>query len=79
MIITSVGGSLKIEDGFAPLVGFSHTVGVITICTIKKKKLLQKDGTYTFKEIIPINVALDHRYMDGILASKLISEVIKYY
>ncbi len=76
MMITSVGsGAFKIEDGYAPLLGFTHTVGVTTICAIKQKNKLQLDGSYLKKDIITVNVSLDHRYLDGMLCAKILKEV----
>lgn len=76
MLITSVGsGAFKIEDGYAPLLGFTHTVGVATICSIKQRNKLQLDGSYVKKEVITVNVSLDHRYLDGMLCAKLLKEV----
>mmetsp|Transcript_23244 Transcript_23244/g.24181 ORF Transcript_23244/g.24181 Transcript_23244/m.24181 type:complete len:311 (-) Transcript_23244:68-1000(-) len=76
MMITSVGSpSFNVEDGYAPLLGFTHTVGVATICTVKTKSILQKDGSLLKKEVITMNFALDHRYIDGVLGAKLAREL----
>jgi hypothetical protein len=48
----------------------------MTICKMRKVKDLQLDGTYKHEEHMIINSALDHRYMDGVIGSKMIKEVI---
>lgn len=77
-LFTSVG-NFGIEDGYAPLVGLTHTVGVMTICKMRQCKELQLDGTYKHEEHMIINTALDHRYMDGVIGSKMIKEVSSYF
>jgi len=57
------------------LIAFSHTSGVITLCSLKRKRILNKDGTFTEKDILPVNLALDHRYFDGAVAAKIMREV----
>lgn len=79
LMITSVGGAMKIDDGYAPLLGFTHTVGVITLCAIKSKNILQLDGSYKKEEILTINASLDHRYVDGVLGAKLNKEAKKIF
>lgn len=54
---------------------FTHTSAVVTLCSIKKKRILNKDGSYTEKDILPVNMALDHRYFDGAIAAKVMREV----
>jgi|LauGreDrversion4_2_1035121.scaffolds.fasta_scaffold2444250_1 hypothetical protein len=51
---------------------------VISLCRIKVKRELNKDGTITEKEILPINFACDHRFLDGALGAKMIRLVNKY-
>jgi pyruvate/2-oxoglutarate dehydrogenase complex dihydrolipoamide acyltransferase (E2) component len=48
---------------------------VVTLGTICTKKRLEKDGTYTEEEVLPVNFSFDHRYGDGSLAAKMIREV----
>jgi hypothetical protein len=54
---------------------FTYTSGVFTICQAKKTHVLNNDGTYSEKEILRINMACDHRFIDGALGSKLLKEV----
>ena len=42
---------------------------------MKNKKILNKDGSITEAEILPINLAVDHRFIDGAIAAKMIKEV----
>ena len=75
-MISSVGSpDMKVEDGFAPLCGFTHTAGVVTICSIKERNKLQLDGSYKKEDTITVNVSLDHRYGDGMISAKLAKEV----
>lgn len=78
LIVTSIGGAFKIEDAYAPLFPSGHTIGVATICSTTRTKLLNKSGEEIEDELMTLNFALDHRYMDGMLIAKLIKE-INYY
>jgi pyruvate/2-oxoglutarate dehydrogenase complex dihydrolipoamide acyltransferase (E2) component len=51
---------------------------VVAICSINKKKVLNKDGSYTEKSYLPLNFTCDHRFIDGVIGAKLVREVIKY-
>jgi hypothetical protein len=42
---------------------------------ISIKKILNKDGSYTESQILPIHLTIDHRYADGVLAAKMIKMV----
>jgi pyruvate/2-oxoglutarate dehydrogenase complex dihydrolipoamide acyltransferase (E2) component len=55
---------------------FTYTSFLMTICASKKKRILNKDGSFTEKEILPVNITLDHRFMDGVLGAKMIKFVI---
>jgi hypothetical protein len=61
------------------LIAFSRTTGVVTLCSVKTKKILNKDGSITEKEILPVNLALDHRYFDGAVGAKVLKEVDKIF
>lgn len=56
-------------------IAFTNTEGVITICAIRKSSKLQSDGSTIENEYLPINICLDHRYLDGAVGSKLISKM----
>ena len=58
-------------------IAFTHTAGVLTVCSTRIKKELNKDGTYTEKEILPIHMTIDHRFVDGTIAAKILKKVIK--
>lgn len=85
MLISSVG-SLKLSDAYAPLcrkkyifkilfAAFTYTSCVATVCSTKKKKTLHKDGSITEEEFLPVNMAIDHRFIDGAIGAKMIREV----
>lgn len=76
-MVTSLG-NFKIEDAYAPLLNFVHSVGVLTICSTQKKKILQLDGSEIEDEQTTLNFSLDHRYMDGVLIAKVIKSIFKY-
>lgn len=78
LIISSIGGSLGIEDGFAPLLSFSYTMGIATICSCREKTKINRDGKEEVEEVITLNFNLDHRYMDGVLISKVIQRIKEY-
>lgn len=48
---------------------------VISICASQIKKILNKDGTVTEKELLPVYFASDHRYIDGVAGAKMIKDV----
>lgn len=77
-IITSVG-SLGIKNAYAPLCPFTRTAGVMTICKSRIKKILQKDGTYEEVELLPVNFAMDHRGLDGVLGGKILKNIYYYF
>ena len=78
VMVTSVGGSFSIEDAYAPLLSFTYTVGVLTLCSTQKKRTINKNGEVSEEEFLGLNCALDHRHMDGMLIAKLIKEVSIY-
>jgi pyruvate/2-oxoglutarate dehydrogenase complex dihydrolipoamide acyltransferase (E2) component len=75
LMVTSIGGEFKIEDAYAPLLSFTHCVGVATICSSQKKIIYEMDGSSKEDELMTINFALDHRYVDGVLISKVIKAI----
>jgi hypothetical protein len=56
------------------ITAFTNTEGVFTLCAMKKKKILQVDGSYLESEYLPAFICLDHRYLDGALGAKLIKK-----
>lgn len=51
---------------------------VVAICAVSKKKELNKDGSYTEKNYLPLHFTCDHRFIDGMLGAKLVKEVFKF-
>lgn len=49
---------------------------VIALCSVYTKNELNKDGSTTEKSYLPVLIAADHRYVDGVLASKIMKEVL---
>ena len=56
-------------------IAFTYTEGVLTLCAVKKSTKLQKDGSKIEYEYLPVNICMDHRYIDGSVGSKLIAKV----
>ena len=48
---------------------------VLAICSLYKKNVLNKDGSYSEKIYLPLYFTVDHRYIDGVLGAKLSKEV----
>ena len=44
-----------------------------------KKKILNKDGSITEKEYLPVHFTLDHRFIDGVLSSKMVKEAKRLF
>jgi hypothetical protein len=78
-------GGFKLNRAYAPLcrknlikLAFTYTCGVLVLGCSKFKKTLNKDGTMTEQERLPVHLSIDHRYADGAIAAKMIKQ-IKYY
>ena len=78
VIITSLGG-FHLKNVYVPLCPFTQTSGVFANCEIKKKRILNKDGSYTETEYLPVNFTLDHRFIDGVLSAKMVKEGKKLF
>ena len=44
----------------------------LLVVKLKKKKTINSDGSVSSQEYLPVNFTLDHRYMDGVLSSKMV-------
>ena len=83
VLVSSLGG-FKLSNALAPLcriinylpLAFTYTSVCVTICTAKNKKILNKDGSITESEILPINLAIDNRFINGAVGAKMMKEVI---
>lgn len=51
----------------------------LPIVKLKKKKILNKDGSITEKEYLPVHFTLDHRFIDGVLSSKMVKEAKRLF
>ena len=51
----------------------------LQIVKLKKKRILNKDGSYTETEYLPVNFTLDHRFIDGVLSAKMVKEGKKLF
>ena len=70
-VILSLLGGYGLKNIYVPLFPYAYTIGVFASCEIEKKKSLNMDGSVSVKEYLPVNFTLDHRYMDGVLSSKM--------
>lgn len=71
-VIVCQSGKLGLKDIYIPLIPYSQNIGVFNICEVEVKKKLNLDGTISVTEYLPVNFTLDHRYMDGVLSSKMV-------
>ena len=67
------------QSVYVPLCPFTQTAGVFANCQIEKKKILNKDGSITEKEYLPVHFTLDHRFIDGVLSSKMVKEAKRLF
>lgn len=71
-VILSLAGRKGVKNVYIPLFPYTQTIGVFTICEVESKRKLNLDGTVTTTDYLPVNFTLDHRYMDGVLSSKMV-------
>ena len=71
-VILSLLGGYGLKNIYSPLFPYTYTIGVFSSCEIERKKTLNMDGSVNVTEYLPINFTLDHRYMDGVLSSKMV-------
>ena len=71
-VILSLMGGYGIKDIYAPLFPYTYTLGVFTSCEVEEKKTINSDSSVSSQEYLPVNFTLDHRYMDGVLSSKMV-------
>jgi pyruvate dehydrogenase E2 component (dihydrolipoamide acetyltransferase) len=72
-MITSVG-MLNVDEAFAPLVPFSRTPVILVIGTIRDKPVVIQ-SKIEIAPIFQICVTIDHRFVDGVYASRF----LKYF
>lgn len=77
VMITNIG-SLGLDYAWAPLVPYSRVPFVITLCTIQAKPWVVNDEI-TIRRILPITVTFDHRFIDGVHASQMTSDIKKCF
>lgn len=56
------------------MIPYTQTIGIFNLCEVETKKKLNTDGTISVIDYLPVNFTLDHRYMDGVLSSKMVKE-----
>ena len=71
-VIISLLGGYGLKDIYSPLFPYTYTIGVFSTCEIERKKRFNNDGSLNVTEYLPVNFTLDHRYMDGVLSSKMV-------
>lgn len=62
-MVTSVG-MLGLDMAFVPQTPFAHVPMIVMIGRMGKKPVVD-DGRIVVKEMLPITVTIDHRFMDG--------------
>ena len=65
-------GKLGLKNIYIPLIPYTQTIGLFNLCEVETKKNLNLDGTVSDVEYLHVNFTLDHRYMDGVLSSKMV-------
>ncbi|MBP6218339.1 MAG: 2-oxo acid dehydrogenase subunit E2 [Oligoflexales bacterium] len=75
-MITSVG-MLGIDQGFAPLVPYSHCPLLFSVGQIKEKAVVE-NGHIVIRPMLTIGVTLDHRLIDGKGASFILKALKQY-
>ena len=65
-------GKFGLNNIYVPLIPYSQTIGIFNLCEVETKKKINLDGTVSVVEYFPVNFTLDHRYMDGVLCSKMV-------
>ncbi len=70
VIITNVG-SLGIKHAYAPLVPYTRSPLLITIGAIHKKPWVIDDQVVV-REILPLYITYDHRFVDGVHAASMV-------
>ena len=71
-VILALMGGYGLKDIYAPLFPYTYTIGVFSSCEVEEKKAINSDGSVSTNEYLPVNFTLDHRYMDGVLSSKMV-------
>lgn len=70
IMVTSVG-SLGMELTLVPLAHLGRTPGQIAIGAISKKAIVNDEGEIVARQRLNLCCTFDHRFMDGLLASKM--------
>ena len=71
-VILALMGGYGLKDIYAPLFPYTYTIGVFSSCEVEEKKIINSDGSVSTNEYLPVNFTLDHRYIDGVLSSKMV-------
>lgn len=69
-MLTSVG-ALDVPPGLAPIVPPSRCPLLMCIGRIEKKPWVTEDGSIQARPVMMFTVTFDHRFMDGLTASKM--------
>ncbi|MDD0852592.1 2-oxo acid dehydrogenase subunit E2 [Halobacteriovorax sp. GB3] len=76
-MITNVG-SMGIDIGFAPLCPYTRVPLILLLGSIQEKAVVV-DGQVVAREVLPIGVTFDHRFIDGVHASQMAKELKKCF
>ena len=68
---------MDIYDSFVPLVGFSNSILVATICKPRKRAVVATDGQMVARKTINLNVVFDHRFADAVGMSPALDEIYR--
>lgn len=70
--MASLDSKLGYEDIYLPLKPFTQTAGVFSTSSVEHLYDYKDDGTVIESDIFPVNFTIDHRYIDGVLAAKMV-------
>lgn len=73
-VLLSYVGSYGLKNVYGPLCPFTQTSGVFTVCALETKHEINKEGKVEESEYLPVNFTLDHRYVDGMLSTKMVKK-----
>jgi len=72
-LVTSVG-MMGVKDTYAPFTPFTRVPVLVVVCSVEKKAVVENDKII-IAPVLGINFTVDHRFMDGARASKLIHSI----
>ncbi|MCC7076008.1 MAG: 2-oxo acid dehydrogenase subunit E2 [Acidimicrobiia bacterium] len=76
-VLVSNVGMLGLEAAFAPLPAISRAVATIIVGEVAPKAVVE-DGQVVARDMIPLGVSVDHRFIDGYQGGVMMQELKEY-